>query len=142
MKKFFFGLFPKWSSINDVIPEGEGGGSLKRWQEVTRGRYPASTRGDVTFQTLKSSKFDIQPWIQSNYFVQGCKMKLFFDVNLGFLTENKKKFQLREGGVRPRGDVTSRKLLSQRWHRLTRGERGIKNWNFGVKSFVDDPKLV
>ena len=32
----------KGPSINDVTPEGEGGGTPKRWQEVTRGGTPFS----------------------------------------------------------------------------------------------------
>ena len=42
----------KGSSINDVTPEGEGGGIPQKVTRGDRGRYPVLTRGDVTPMTF------------------------------------------------------------------------------------------
>ena len=42
----------KGPSINDVTPEGEGGGTLKKVTRGDKGRDPIFSRGDVTSKLL------------------------------------------------------------------------------------------
>ena len=145
------GVIHKWRH-----PRGGGRGLSKRWQEVTRGRYPVLIRGDVTPMifdldimavfsnyVIKTHpkigvKFVIQPWIIS---ILAEVQNGAIYVDFVFITKKKNHISIHRGGGRLDPGMTSPQ--GGCWAKGDMGWQGegggSKNWNFWVTSFMDDP---